>query len=236
MVTQQDAEARGNMYRFLSTVYLRPLSRDGLRRILAPKVLEELASVLGEDAVAALKHLATTAPAEKDLASLKQEYMALFAVPTGRYVSPFEDVYREHVVHGEPERGLLLGKHAIAVRRLYRKAGAQIERTCKELPTHIGVELAFMSFLCDREAAAIRHEEIEALQDHQPSMATDASIYRALQRRFLQEHLNVWFPHLSRAIQAHAKSHLYRGLAQITEAFLARDTVCLVAGLSVCTE
>ncbi len=124
------------------------------------------------------------------------------------------------------KRGPLLGERAIAARRIYRAAGADMDRMCKELPTHIGVELSYMSFLCEREAAAIRDEEGQALPDEEKRAAADSVRYRILQKKFLDEHLNAWFPHLSRSIQANAKSNFYRGLARITEAFLAADTAC----------
>ena len=158
-VAQQDAEARGNLYRFLSNVYLRPLNRELLRPIVDKGFLEGLSALFGEESVANLKTFAATPHADKDLASLKQEYMGLFAVPTGQYVAPFEDVYRGETVNGEQHRGPLLGERAVAVKRIYREAGAEMDRVCKELPTHIGVELSFMSFLCERQAAALRIEQ-----------------------------------------------------------------------------
>ena len=91
---RQEAEARGNMYCFLSAVYLRPLEQDLLRHIVANDILEELFSLFGGEAVAGLKKYAVSVHLEKDAASLKKDYMDPFAVPTGRYVTPFEDVYR----------------------------------------------------------------------------------------------------------------------------------------------
>ena len=122
-----------------------------------------------------------------------------------------------------------MGERTIAVRRIYREAGAEMDRKCKELPNHIGVELSFMSFLCEREAAAIRNEEGNALQDQGKGMAATSGRYRELQITFLQEHLNEWFPQLRQSIQANTKSPFYRGLALITEEFLARDAANLSA-------
>jgi TorA maturation chaperone TorD len=223
LLAEHDAEARGNMYRFLSAVYLGPPTPDLVRRVVDADFLDELSSLFGEEAVAALREFAATAHPTEDLGSLKQEYMDLFAVPTGRYVTPFEDVYRGTTADGKQERGPLLGVRAIAVRRRYRQAGAEMDRDCKELPTHIGVELSFMGFLCESEAAAIRSETRHALPHEEQGNVPQSTEYRKLQMRFLQEHLNDWFPQLSRSIQANAKSHFYRGLAMITEEFLVRD-------------
>jgi TorA maturation chaperone TorD len=222
----QDAEARGNMYLFLSEVYLRPPKRTLVRAIVDKDFLAHLSSLFSPKAVTRLKKFAATAHFENNLASLNQEYMDLFVVPTGRYVTPFEDVYRGgKSTEGEQERGLLMGERAVAVRRMYREAGAQMDRACKELPTHIGVELSFMGFLCEREAVPIRSEKGGAPWDQKKRKARDSIRYREHQIRFLQEHLNAWFPQLCQSIQAKAKSQYYRGLALITEEFLARDTV-----------
>ena len=92
-IAHEDAKARANMYRFLSNVYLLPPSKDFLHQIVAKKeFLEELSVLFGKSTVAALREFATTVDIDKDLSSLKQEYLDLFAVPTGRYVTPFEDV------------------------------------------------------------------------------------------------------------------------------------------------
>lgn len=123
----------------------------------------------------------------------------------------------------------MLGVQAIAVKIMYRMAGAEMERTCKELPTHIGVELGFMNFLCEKEAAAINNERETVLQDKEIGKVTDSHVYRELQSRFLRAHLNDWFPQLSQAIQEKANTHFYRAMAQVTEEFIARDTASLMA-------
>ncbi len=229
LFARQDAQARADMYAFLAAVYLRPPTPDLMRYLLAEDFLEELSSLFGEEIVVDLKKFAADTHPDSDFAAVDQEYMNLFAVPTGRYVTPFEDVYQGQIVDGMLQRGPLLGERAIAARRIYRAAGADMDRTCKELPTHIGVELSYMNFLCERQAAAIGDEEGQALPDEEKRVAANSAGYRILQKKFLDEHLNAWFPHLSRSIQANAKSNFYRGLARITEAFLAYDTAGLLS-------
>ena len=229
--TRMDAQARADMYAFLAAVYLRPPTSDLMRYLLAEDFLEELSSLFGEEIVADLKKFAADTHPDSDFTAVDQEYMNLFAVPTGRYVTPFEDVYRGITSGGMSQRGPLLGERAIAARRIYRAAGADMDRTCKELPTHIGVELSYMSFLCERQAAAIIDEAEQVLPHEKKRTAADSVRYHELQIKFIMEHLNAWFPQLSRSIQANAKSNFYRGMARITEAFLAHDTAGLL-GLS----
>jgi TorA maturation chaperone TorD len=215
-IVAQDMEARARIYGLLSAVYLRPLSADLLRQIVAEDFLEALASLFDPGAVAELRRFAGGDREGGDLASLEQEYMDLFAVPTGRYVTPFEDVYRG---------GPLMGARAVDVIRRYREAAAQMTEACDELPTHIGVELSFMGFLCDREAQAFRSGDSPPDEAERPNGTSTQ--YRALQIQFLENHLNAWFPQLSRAIQGRARTDLYRGLARITEEFLRWDAASL---------
>ena len=118
-----------------------------------------------------------------------------------------------------------MGESAIAVRRIYREAGTEIDQACKELPTHIGVELSFMSVLCEIEAEAILAEETSALlsQEKREGIESIKLKYQELQIRFLRDHLTDWFPLLCQSILANAKSQFYRGLASITEEFLIKD-------------
>ena len=225
---QQDAQARADMYSFLSAVYLRPPTPDLVRYLLAEDLLWELSSLFGEESVAELKKFAASGYLDNDFASIDLEYINLFAVPTGRYVTPFEDVYRGIAVGGMLQRGPLFGEQAVAARREYRKAGADMDRACMELPTHIGVELSFMSFLCEREATAIRDEKEQDPPTDVKRTAAGPARYREFQIKFLNQHLNAWFPKLNRSIQANAKIPFYRWMAQITESFLAYDTARLL--------
>jgi TorA maturation chaperone TorD len=223
----QEARARANIYRFFSATFLNPPQQDFLDQIAKKDFLGELSSLFWEKGGTELKEFAATACFNKNSETLKQEYMDLFSVPTGRYVTPFEDVYRGMAVDGKQERGPLLGKRAIAVIRIYREAGAEMDVECKELPTHIGVELSFMSFLCEREAWTIRMEENGSLFDQEKTKMKGSNRYRQLQLKFLQAHLNQWFPQLNQSIQANAKNPFYRCLALITESFLNQDTASL---------
>jgi TorA maturation chaperone TorD len=225
---QQDAEARAKMYTFLSSVFLHPPTVPLVQQIRDQSLLTDLSALFSREAIQELEEFSAGAGVDADLASLRQEYMDLFAVPTGRYVTPFEDVYLGASVEGERERGPLLGEQAIAVRRLYRQAGVEMTRECRELPTHIGVELSFMGFLCEQEMEAVSRDNTGIVWADADAEPDGRGRYRDLQLRFLQNHLNVWFPHLRRAIQSKAKSRLYPGLALISEEFLARDAAGLL--------
>jgi TorA maturation chaperone TorD len=222
-----DPQVREQLYHFLAAAYLRPLTSQALSRLTDPNVLNELSEAFGKEALGSLKGYSATARGEAGMQDLQQEFMDLFAVPTGRYVTPFEDVYRG--ASAERQLGPLLGEHAVAVKRLYRAAGGEVEENCKELPTHVGVELAFMSFLCAREAAAQCGEGDISVGERDAKAPAPCAYYRSLQLRFLREHLNAWFPQLSSAIREKASSGLYRGLAELTKVVLERDAAWLMS-------
>lgn len=222
------ANSRSSLYGLLAAHYLSPPNDDLVQHLQSEDFLRELSWVFSPQAVANLREVTASISPGEHMTDLRQEYMDLFVVPSGRYVTPFEDVYRGGSPEGAAGTGRLMGEQTIELRRRYREAGAEMVRACKQLPNHIGVELSFMSFLCNKEAAAVGNEKY-ALLDRGERRAVGSATYRELQIRFLQEHLNEWFPQLSRSIQARAKSSFYHCLALITEEFLALDTTSLLA-------
>lgn len=82
------------MYSFLSAIYLQAPTQDLVLNITDAEFLGELASLFSKSPLAELNNYAGAVDLEKDLALIKQDYMDLFAVPAGRYVMPFEDIYR----------------------------------------------------------------------------------------------------------------------------------------------
>ncbi|MCP5003858.1 MAG: molecular chaperone TorD family protein [Planctomycetes bacterium] len=223
----EDAKARGDMYRFLSSVYLYPPSEEIIRQIVAESSIEELSHLFGEQAIAGLREFASTVNIDTDLALLKQEFMELFKVPTGRYVTPFEDVYRGATAGGKQGKGPLMGECAVKVKKMYRQAGTEIEKECLEVPTHIGVELSFMCFLCEKEFETIMKNKLEVSPEQAEAVSVDSINYHKFQVKFLKEHLAEWFPQLSQSIQAKTKNEYYRSLVIITEKFLVQDVAFL---------
>jgi len=235
---QQSAQIREAIYSFLSSIYLQSITEESLQQICDDLFLNDLAEVLPGDATTDLqRYLSTldTSDLTGEVARLKKEYMSLFSVPTGRYVTPFEDIYRGKTADGQPHRGPLLGVRAIAAKKIYREAGAEMDSVTKELPNHIGVELSFMRFLCEREAVALIDGNIidqDFDQNDDANTFSQAEIYRAYQIRFLAEHLTRWFPELNEEIQKKSNHVLYTSIANMTQEFLQQDLQMLKQQLS----
>ena len=157
----ENMRSRAQQYRFLASVYLAPPT---------------------DQLLVELKRLGLAA--EEDPEAIRREYDNLFVVPLGQYTTPYEAVYRdEREVAGEKVRGLLMGPSTVDAIQRYREAGAELDKTIKELPDHIGVELAFMQFLCEREAEAIEAGDTPL-----------ADSYRDRRAVFLRDHLAPWVP------------------------------------------
>lgn len=186
MVTADEVKGRAERYRFLASIYL------------SPPTPEWIGALKDEGLV----------PDETNLEEVKQEFQNLFKVPLGQYTTPYEAVYRdEREIAGQRVRGLLMGPSTVTVCELYRRAGAGLDpEVVKELPDHVGVELAFMEYLCRQEA------EIRARGDAQALKAVLES-----ELKFLREHLSQWLPQLVSAIQNKGRLDFYKKLAALTE-------------------
>jgi len=205
------AAARGNMYRFLAAAFLEPPGEPLVGPLLADGFLDELEQIFGAAPVADLRRFA--AGFLGDYNALDREFQDLFMVPLGRYVTPYEAVYRDEREVGDTRvGGLLMGPSTLAVKQLYRQVGAAISEDFKDLPDHVGLELACMEFLCAAEARAWDREDLEG-----------ARRVRGLQRRLLHEHLLQWVPALCARIRERAAGPFYRGIASLTAAYLGGD-------------
>ncbi len=73
----QDTKARGDMYSFLSSVYLLPPTQEILQHFVSMSFLEEISLLFGEKAILGLRKFASNVNIDKDLELLKKEFMDL---------------------------------------------------------------------------------------------------------------------------------------------------------------
>jgi putative dimethyl sulfoxide reductase chaperone len=202
-VTTASLADRAGVYHLLASSFLDAPTPERIAQLRDPAPIAQLGDASG-------------APPD-DAGAVHQEFMDLFKVPLGRYIPPYESVHRDaRLVDGKPTRGLLMGPSTVDVRRLYQDAGAALQLA--ELPDHIGVELAFLSFLCQQERAA------RANGDH-----AAADNYRAYQRGFLAGHVLEWVPGYCELVQEQSTTHHFRVLTTITPRFCRLDLAGLDA-------
>lgn len=203
------APLREALYRYLATAFSTPPGAAQLEQIgealdgpvLSRRIPEGLSDRLRACALDARRRRGW-------LDDARQEFMNLFKVPTGRYVTPYESVYRdEREVAGEKVRGLLCGPSTVAVRKWYRLAALEISPDYKDLPDHIAMELGYMAHLCAKE-----QQFAEA--------GDEAHLHRCWQMQygFLVRHLTAWLPLLRDRIHERSQHPYFRALADLAVA------------------
>jgi TorA maturation chaperone TorD len=137
------------------------------------------------------------------------ENAALFQGAFGFNVFPYQSLFLDPAF-------LLGGAESARIRQFYATAGYAPDLSTGE-PDHIGHELGLLAHLCGAEA--------DALADGQPRAVAQA---RALQQRFLDEHLLWWLPCFAAALQRQP-ALFYAALADVTLALVTAHRAALPA-------
>jgi TorA maturation chaperone TorD len=137
------------------------------------------------------------------------ENAALFQSTFGFNVFPYQSLFLDPAF-------LLGGAESARIRQVYATAGYAPDLSTGE-PDHIGHELGLLAHLCGAEA--------DALADGQPRAVEQA---RALQQRFLDEHLLWWLPCFAVALQRQP-APFYAALADVTLALVTAHRATLPA-------
>lgn len=122
---------------------------------------------------------------------------------------PFESVYTS-------EKRLLMQEARDEVLAIYRSAGLDKQNSWKEGEDHIALELEFEQILAARTAEALEKGDKD-----------QAVALLATQKNFLDDHLAAWAPMMTADMKRFASTDLYRGLAFLTDGFLATDQALL---------
>lgn len=205
--TIDTALARGVVYRCLAQALHLPgeafgtTLTQGLWLAALQEAVEALtASDMLLDSLAALE---IVQPAT-ELAALQREYTRLFSNMTLTDFPPYGAEYlASHI--------FMKAQSMADVAGFYRAFGVDIDAGT-ERPDHISVELAFMGYLCWKEAYAAEHELGEAL---------DITI--AAQKRFFADHLGRWAARFLRRFETATVQPFYRALAAFGQVFLAME-------------
>ncbi|MDF2627576.1 MAG: putative component of anaerobic dehydrogenase [Symbiobacteriaceae bacterium] len=194
-VQVSEALARSNIYGFLSRVTRAEVDAALLAEFRQPEVMHAMQEV-GADLWLAL--------AATDDASLLEHLSLAYASLFLFGVNPHGSVNR-----GE---GQLWGESTVAANEFLAEAGLAVEGDTSLLPDHIAMELAVMQHLAAEEAAALSAG----------NLARTAEV-RALQVRYLQEHLGVWGMAFFAQAEEKATHAFYRLMARLGKEFLALE-------------
>lgn len=109
--------------------------------------------------------------------------------------------------------GDLLQYHQMAdVSAFYSAFGLRLTEGCDERVDHVGIELAFLQFLCAKEAWAVQAEE-----------SSLAGTCRDAQGRFLSEHVARWTPAFFHRVRTCSGSGHYQSLAEFAGDWIAAE-------------
>ncbi len=186
---------RGDFFRFLAALFLRP--PEETLKDFNEEHMEELRKAFRNNS--GIEHFEEFLAKKGDLKLEREDYENLFLIPASRYVHPYESVYLEH-------KGLIWGETTMQVKSLYDRVGFYHEEY--EVPDHIGVELLFMSALCEEENKLLDTDPAEAKKVHE------------LQLEFMKKHLSRWANELADNIHKKSATPLYRGLADVTREYI----------------
>jgi len=199
------AAERRLMYEFLSGLCLKPPPAAMIEMIQDGSILVAMQAGHEGKAYEEMEAFVRESSGATDLeAELAVEHTALFALPSG--VLPHEAVFLDQYQR-------LGGNVTIGVQETYRRAGAEIQKECLEMPDHIGMELGFMKFLCAIES--------ECWLDGGAGDSLTKCV--ELQEEFLREHLLKWAFQCSDKILDETNNRFYRAIAHLIAEHLRQE-------------
>ncbi len=207
--TQEDIIAscadRAGFYRFLAGVFLWE-PKDAQIEAMA-----QAGFPVGDDAFGKGYALIAEYLRHRDTGTRQQiavDYAHTF-LGAGNYdklmAPPYESVYtsEEHLLMQDARDGAL---------SFYRSEGLDLPEENTTPEDHIGFEMQFMATLVERAGEALGAADLGEF----------ARLVR-VQREFYAQHLANWLPTFIADIERHCKTDYYRGMAQLTRAFLAEE-------------
>lgn len=212
------SRARRDVYAFLGGAFLTPPTEESLRALASDDLLAGAEELFGMDVLDSLQHYACSAEQTPELQrQAHQEFMNLFKVPGGQYITPYESVFRDtRDVGGRPVKGLLMGQSAATVQKWYKLGAVVISAEYKDLPDHIGLELNFLAHVCGKE------QEFADRDDQ-------ARLTRAweIERDFLSAHVVSWMRQLRDKVYDKSQHAFFRTVADLLVEFGKRDLATL---------
>lgn len=197
-------EARAGFYRFLASIYKLELTEAQIESLASQDFPED--ENLGKGYSRISEYLQGRTP--KTRQDLAVDYAHTF-LGAGNYEAimapPYESVFtsRERILMQEARDG------AVA---FYRAEGLGLPRDGGTPEDHVSFEMQFMAEMIDRMAAAVQNGD-----------AQGASHNFQVQKDFFEQHLANWLPDFSDAIKEHCNTDFYRGIAELTDGFVAME-------------
>jgi TorA maturation chaperone TorD len=199
---QKLMKARKGVYDLLRCFFLQEPSEALFQALREEDVLKNLSGYHPEldEGVNLLVGIISSPRAPQWVPDLLQEFTRLFVGPSP--LPLYESVYRS-------KSGLVMQEETLAVRKKYMEAGLVVHPDRSFPDDHIGAELEFVFYLCQKSAEAQKMEELFP--------------WLKMQQVFFQDHLNQWVPLLCDRLFQEAESPYFKGIAKATKGFITWD-------------
>lgn len=191
---------RRNFYRFLSSLYMKEPEqrllqdiRNGKFRITGIKEVEEGFKEI-------VKFVKSFRNPDELYREVADEYVRLFLGIEEAEVLPYQSVFEGKSPYGEV---------TLRIKRRYMAAGVKKTVGFAEAEDHLGVELGFMAYLCEKQMEALTKGE--GSEEHLRN-----------QKGFLVEELLTWVPRFCEQV-GREKAGFYNKVARMTEGFLKAE-------------
>lgn len=137
-------------------------------------------------------------PATFPVLRLQRDYARLFIGPGSMLAPPYESVYRS-------ESGILFEKCTLDVRSFYLEFDLETDGTNVRPDDHVGLELQFMSYLCEMGLSRLEDHDQRGCQETFSSL-----------KRFFSVHIGLWAPSFCGRVVEYAETDFYRAIAFLT--------------------
>ncbi len=199
---QQLMKARQNAYDLLRCFFLQEPSEKFLAALKEENILNNLVGY-DEDldrGVQLISSVISSLEISSIIPDLVTEFNRLFIGPLP--IPLYESIYRS-------KTGLFMQEETVDVKKRYMEAGLAVNPGNPFPDDHIGAELEFIFFLCQKAAQAEDKKLRETLLK--------------LQEKFFQDHLAVWISPLCDRLYQEAESSYFKGVARMTKGFVTWD-------------
>jgi TorA maturation chaperone TorD len=199
---QELMKARQSAYDLLRCFFLQEPTEVFLQTLKEEDVLKNLMGYHPDldEGVRLLSTVIDSPRSNSLVPDLLNEFTRLFIGPSP--IPLYESVYRS-------ESGLVMQEETLAVRKKYMEAGLAVHPYRSFPEDHIGAELEFVFYLCQRAYEANDPRDQKALL--------------RMQQTFFQDHLVRWVsPFCDRLFEA-AESPYFKGIAKMAKGFVLWD-------------
>jgi TorA maturation chaperone TorD len=149
-----------------------------------------------------------TQPVQKISEDLAVEYTRLFLGPKN-HIPPFESLYN----YKEGEVRQIWGSATVEVKRIIESSGLSFREDYGSIPDHICIEMEFMQKLVKKEAQLWEEQKYDSQLDRTIE----------LEKKFIDEHLNIWIPDFCQKVMEASKMDFYRNFAEFTIDFIMNE-------------